>query len=87
MPTVWGVTIAPGPHQETRDNFYSPQDAFLFRETFHLAEHFTVTNGDVTRVEFVRGGISTSSAAVLKREVSADPTALGRDDAAGSQPR
>ena len=35
--------------------FYGPQDDFLFRETFHPVQHITVTNGDVTRVEFVRG--------------------------------
>jgi hypothetical protein len=27
---------------------------FEFRATFHLAEHVTVTDGAVTRIEFVR---------------------------------
>jgi len=36
-------------------DFYCPQDEFLFRETFHLVEHFTVTDGVVTRVDFVKG--------------------------------
>jgi len=27
---------------------------FEFRDTFHVIEHITVTNGDVTRVDFER---------------------------------
>jgi hypothetical protein len=34
---------------------YSADGVFLFRETFHAAEHFTVTNGTVTRVQFDTG--------------------------------
>ena len=36
-------------------DFYNADGVFLFRETFHEIEHFTVTNGSVTRVEFGRG--------------------------------
>ena len=49
-----GTFVNTNAHVDFGD-FYSPQGVFLFRETFHLAEHITVTNGDVTRVEFVRG--------------------------------
>ena len=36
-------------------NTYSADGAFLYGLTFHLVAHVTVTNGDVTRVEFERG--------------------------------
>jgi hypothetical protein len=36
-------------------NTYSAEGTFLYGLTFHLVVHVTVTNGDVTRVEFERG--------------------------------
>ena len=41
-------------HVDSGD-FYSTDGRFLFRATFHLVEHVTVTDGDVTRIEFERG--------------------------------
>ena len=41
-------------HEDSGD-FYSADGALEFRATFHLIEHATVTDGDVTRVEFERG--------------------------------
>jgi hypothetical protein len=38
-------------HEDYGD-FYSADGTFLFRETYHAAEHITVTNGVVTRHEF-----------------------------------
>jgi hypothetical protein len=52
--TAQGTFVNTNAHVDFGD-FYSAEGVFLFRETFHIAEHFTVTNGDVTRVEFVRG--------------------------------
>ena len=34
---------------------YTADGVFLFRNTFHHVEHFTVTDGEVTRVDFERG--------------------------------
>ena len=42
------------PHADAFDNF-SASGVFEFRDTFHAIEHVTVTNGDVTRVEFEMG--------------------------------
>ena len=41
-------------HVDSGD-FYSTDGRFLFRATFHLVEHVTVTDGEVTRIEFERG--------------------------------
>ena len=49
-----GTSILAVAHTDVGD-FFSPSGVFEFRDTFHLVEHFTVTNGDVTRVEFERG--------------------------------
>ena len=43
-------------HKDSGD-FYSADGTFQFRATFHLVEHVTVTDGNVTRVEFQRGHI------------------------------
>jgi hypothetical protein len=48
------TTVNTDAHVDFGD-FYDADGVFLFRETFHAAEHFTVTNGTVTRVEFERG--------------------------------
>src|SRR5262245_19516572 len=52
--TARGTFVNTNAHVDFGD-FYCPQDEFLFRETFHLVEHFTVTDGVVTRVDFVKG--------------------------------
>lgn len=49
-----GTEVRTNAHVDTGD-FYSADGAFEFRETFHLVEHVTVTDGDVTRIEFERG--------------------------------
>jgi hypothetical protein len=49
-----GTTVFTNAHTDAVDNF-SPSGVFEFLGTFHLIEHLTVTNGDVTRVEFERG--------------------------------
>lgn len=49
-----GTTVFTKAHADALDNF-SPSGEFEFRDTFHLIEHVTVTNGDVTRVEFEMG--------------------------------
>src|SRR5205085_6874256 len=41
-------------HWDTGDN-YAADGTFLFRVTFRSTEHFTVTKGDITRIEFERG--------------------------------
>jgi hypothetical protein len=40
---------------EDSGNTYSADGVFLYRSTFHAVERFTITKGDVTRVEFDRG--------------------------------
>jgi hypothetical protein len=49
-----GTSVFTNAHTDAGD-FFSPSGVFEFRDTFHLIEHFTVTNGDVTVVDFVRG--------------------------------
>jgi len=49
-----GTSVFTNAHADAFDNF-SPSGVFEFRDTFHVIEHFTVTNGDVTRVEFEMG--------------------------------
>jgi hypothetical protein len=49
-----GTTVFTNAHTDAGD-FFSPSGEFEFRDTFHLIEHITVTNGDVTRVEFEMG--------------------------------
>lgn len=49
-----GTTVFTEAHKDFGD-VYSAAGVFLFRETFHSTEHFTVTNGAVTRVEFDKG--------------------------------
>ncbi len=49
-----GTTVFTQAHTDS-GNTYTADGVFLFRTTFHLVEHFTVTDGDVTRVEFQRG--------------------------------
>ena len=49
-----GTFVNTDAHQDF-GNVYSADGVLLFRETFKAAEHFTVTNGSVTRVEFVLG--------------------------------
>jgi hypothetical protein len=48
-----GTTVFTLAHQSSPTTF-SADGAFLYSFTFHLVTHFTVTNGDVTRVEFER---------------------------------
>jgi hypothetical protein len=48
-----GTTTFAETHVDSGD-FYSPDGVFLFRNTFHEVEHFTVTNG-VVRVDFTKG--------------------------------
>jgi hypothetical protein len=38
-------------HEDYGD-FYSADGSFLFRQVFHAAEHITITDGVVTRIEF-----------------------------------
>jgi hypothetical protein len=49
-----GTTVFTNAHTDAGD-FFSSSGVFEFRDTFHLIEHTTVTNGDVTRVDFERG--------------------------------
>jgi hypothetical protein len=49
-----GTEVFTNAHTDAGD-YFSPSGVFEFRDTFHLIEHFTVTNGDVTRVEFEMG--------------------------------
>ena len=49
-----GTTVFTNAHTDAGD-FFSSSGVFEFRDTFHLIEHTTVTNGDVTRVEFEMG--------------------------------
>ena len=49
-----GTTVFAETHTDFGD-VYSAAGVFLFRETFHSTEHFTATNGTVTRVEFDKG--------------------------------
>ena len=49
-----GTSVFTEAHTDSGD-FFSPSGAFQFRQTFQEIEHITVTNGDVTRVEFERG--------------------------------
>ena len=49
-----GTVISTEAHTDSGD-FFSPSGVFQFRQTFQEIKHFTVTNGDVTRVEFERG--------------------------------
>ena len=49
-----GTVVSTEAHTDSGD-FFSPSGVFQFRQTFQEIKHFTVTNGDVTRVEFERG--------------------------------
>jgi len=49
-----GTSVFTIAHTDAFDNF-SPSGVFEFRSTFNSILHFTVTNGDVTRVEFEMG--------------------------------
>ena len=49
-----GTSVFTNAHADAFDNF-SPSGVFEFRDTFHVIEHVTVTNGDVTRVDFEMG--------------------------------
>jgi hypothetical protein len=49
-----GTSVLTVAHTDTGD-FFSPSGVFEFRDTLHGIVHFTVTNGDVTRVEFDMG--------------------------------
>jgi len=49
-----GTSVFAEAHTDSGD-FFSPSGVFQFRQTFHETEHLTVTNGDVTRVDFQRG--------------------------------
>jgi hypothetical protein len=48
-----GTTVFTNAHEDS-GNIYTADGVFLFRGTFHLVEHFTVTDGVVVRVDFVR---------------------------------
>lgn len=48
-----GTRVFTNAHEDSGDT-YAADGVFLFRGTFHLVEHFTVTDG-VVRVEFERG--------------------------------
>jgi hypothetical protein len=48
-----GTTVFTLAHQSSPTT-YSADGAFLYSFTFHFVAHVTVTNGDVTRVEFER---------------------------------
>jgi hypothetical protein len=48
-----GTTVFTNAHEDS-GNFYTADGVFLFRDTFHTVERFTVTDG-VVRVEFERG--------------------------------
>ena len=54
-----GTEIFTLTHEDSGD-FYSADGTFEFRATFHLVEHVTVTDGNVTRVEFQKGHIHFS---------------------------
>ena len=49
--TTAGTTVNTVAHVDFGDN-YSADGVFLFHTTFHSTEHFTVTNGVITRVSF-----------------------------------
>jgi hypothetical protein len=49
-----GTTVFTNAHEDSGDT-YTADGVFLFRLTFHLVERFTVTDGDVTRIEFEMG--------------------------------
>ena len=49
--TTAGTTVVTNAHVDFGDN-YSADGVFLFHDTFHATEHFTVTNGVITRVSF-----------------------------------
>jgi len=49
-----GTSVFTRAHTDAID-YFSPSGVFEFRDTFNEIEHLTVTNGDVTRVEFERG--------------------------------
>ena len=49
-----GTSVFTNAHTDAFD-YFSPVGVFEFRGTFHEIAHFTVTNGDVTRVDFERG--------------------------------
>jgi len=49
-----GTSVFTNAHTDGLD-YFSPSGVFEFRATFHAIEHVTVTNGDVTRVEFEMG--------------------------------
>ena len=49
-----GTAVFTDAHTDSGD-FFSPSGVFQFRQTFQEIKHFTVTNGDVTRVDFERG--------------------------------
>jgi hypothetical protein len=49
-----GTSVLTNAHTDAFD-YFSPSGVFEFRDTFHEIAHLTVTNGDVTRVEFERG--------------------------------
>jgi hypothetical protein len=48
-----GTTVFTNTHEDSGDT-YTADGVFLFRGTFHLVEHYTVTDG-VVRVEFEKG--------------------------------
>jgi hypothetical protein len=54
-----GTSVFAETHTDSVD-FFSPSGVFQFRQTFHEVEHLTVTNGDVTRVEFARGHFTSN---------------------------
>ena len=49
-----GTTVFTDVHKAS-GNTYTADGVFLFRGTFHLVDHSTVTDGVVVRVEFERG--------------------------------
>jgi hypothetical protein len=49
-----GTSVFTNAHTDAFD-YFSASGVFEFRGTFHEIEHLTVTNGDVTRVEFGMG--------------------------------
>jgi hypothetical protein len=49
-----GTSVFTIAHTDALDQF-SPSGVFEFRDTIHAIEHVTLTNGDVTRVEFEMG--------------------------------
>lgn len=49
-----GTTVHAIAHEDS-GNTYTADGVFLYRVTFHLVEHLTVTDGVIVRVEFERG--------------------------------